>query len=335
MTDKTVRVGCLGAARIAPKALVYPAKALGRIELSAIAARDQRRAQEFSKAHGFQRALQSYEDIIADPSIDLIYIPLPIDAHVEWSIRALEAGKHVLCEKPFAMNIDEARQAVACAEKTGKRLIEAFHYRYHPAFETVMAWIAAGRLGEIQSIDAVFNAGIPDRDGAEIRHQPARGGGAFMDLGCYPLNWALTVADAAPDNIEARATLTPKGVDETMEVSLRFAGGVTARLHSSMALDAPRASSLTVVGSRDTLIFEQLIAPQEGAKIYLKSAPQERVPIDRLSTYVHQMRAVVDAIETGEKLPSEGEHILRQQQALDDIYAAAGLSYLRTSSAET
>ena len=214
-------IGILGAARITQKALIEPAKVIPSTRRIAMAARDRDRAEAYAARHGVEHVFDDYASVIACDEVDLVYNPLPINLHAEWTIKALEAGKHVLCEKPFAMSVEEAREMLAVAEKNGKRLIEAFHYRYHPAFETCLEWLAAGEIGDLRELHATFNVAIKD-NGAEIRHRVETGGGAMMDLGCYPLHWALTVMGAAPTEVSAQATLTPTGVDESLHSHLVF-----------------------------------------------------------------------------------------------------------------
>lgn len=176
----------LGAARITAEALIVPAQNVQSVELHGIAARNPARARAFAGGHSIARTYDNYESLIRSPEIDLVYNALPVSLHAKWTIDALTEGKHVLCEKPFAMNIDEAEAMVAAATQSGARVIEAFHYRYHPAFQTLLRWIANGAIGNVRSIHAYFNVAILD-DGKEIRHRPELGGGAMMDLGCYPL----------------------------------------------------------------------------------------------------------------------------------------------------
>ena len=143
-------IGLLGAARITDKAVIHPVQVTPQCRLTAIAARDRDRAEAYAKQHGIETVLDSYDEVITDPRTDLVYNPLPIHLHAEWTMKALRAGKHVLCEKPFAMNVDEAKAMVDTAAETGRRLIEAFHYRYHPAFETCLTWLAADEIGEVR-----------------------------------------------------------------------------------------------------------------------------------------------------------------------------------------
>jgi predicted dehydrogenase len=325
-----MKFGCLGAANIAPTALVHPSRVVGGVVLQAVAARDPARAESFARRHGFARAEADYAAVVASADVDVIYNALPIDQHARWSIRALEAGKHVLCEKPFAMNSEEARSVLAAARASGRRVIEAFHYRYHPGFMHVLGLIQTGEIGRVTRIDAHFNIGVPDRNGAEIRHLPETGGGAFMDLGCYPLSWALMIADAPTSRIEAEATLTPRGVDETMRATLTFDGGAVAELSASMKLGVPFSARLKVTGETGEIQLVNPITPHFGASLTLRTnAESQSFAVSRLSTYAFQLAAVVRALGTGEELPTEGAAILRQQEALDGVYQAAGLRHLR------
>ena len=328
--NKMVRIGCLGAARITPQALVAPAKARHDVALTAIGARDPQRAAAFAREHGFERAEQSYEALIEAVDIDLIYNALPVNGHAEWSLRALAAGKHVLCEKPLAMSLREAEAMADAASHSGRRLIEAFHYRFHPQFERCLSWVVEGRIGRVTQLRGHFNAPIGDRDGTEIRHFPETGGGSFMDLGCYPLSWCLAVLDREPERVEAEATLTQRGVDETMRARLFFDDGAEAELSSSMALSTTREAQLSIVGELGTIRFDNPLAPQMGSRLTLTKGDTEEVaPEDRSPTYMHQLDAVLRAIRTGEALPTEGISMIRQQRVLDAIYRAAGLGSLR------
>lgn len=328
--NDVLRIGCLGAARIAPTALVNPAKSRGDVRLQCVAARDRARAVAFAYAHGFERVAANYEDVIADPDVDLVYNPLPINLHAEWSIRALEAGKHVLCEKPLAMNLAEAEAMVAAAESSGRRLIEAFHYRYHPMFETYLDWIDGQKIGPLREFDACFSIAVPDRDGEEIRHRPENGGGAFMDLGCYPLSWLLMTRDDDPVSIAASAHMTSRGVDERMDTILTFADGFEARLTASMALNQKRDARLRVAGEAGVIEFDNPLAPQLGASLTLAAGGRtQTVRGDRVTTFFYQLGAVARALDAGERLPTEGDAILRQQRGIDAVYDAAGLAHLR------
>jgi predicted dehydrogenase len=325
-----MRIGCLGAANIAAAALIDPSKVRGGAVLQAIAARDPARARLFAERHGFVRIADDYEALVTAPDIDLVYNALPINLHAEWSIRALEAGKHVLCEKPFAMNSEEAKAVLAAAETSGKRVIEAFHYRYHPGFRQMIDWIQTGKIGSISTIIANFHIGIPFTGSTQIRHMPETGGGAFMDLGCYPLSWALTIMGIAPSRVTAEATLTPRGVDEALRAILVFDGGARAELSACMTVGEPFSANLTVTGSRGEIRFVNPLAPHGGASLSVDTGEHvHTVPLSRISTYTYQLDSVLEALESCEPLPTEGEAVLRQQCTLDAIYEAAGLQHLR------
>ena len=321
-----IGIGLLGAARITERAIVDPVKVLPPCQLTAIAARSQDRAEAYAKRHGVAETFSSYDQVIAAESVDLVYNPLPINLHAAWTIKALQAGKHVLCEKPFAMNADEARVMLTAAEASGKRLIEAFHYRYHPAFETCLAWLAADEIGEIREIHAAFDVEIKD-NGTEIRHRIETGGGAMMDLGCYPLHWALTVMGEAPNDVQATATLTPAGVDETLQAQLSFGSGATAHLTTSMAPGARLRADMKLIGTKGEIEFTIPMSPRIGGR--LRTAKGREAEVSPITTYTWQLAAVVKALQQGTELPTEGEIILRQQAALDAIYEAAGLRHLR------
>ena len=321
-----IGIGILGAARITERALVHPAQVTPQCQLTAIAARDRTRAEAYANKHGVAQVFETYDEVVSADQVDLIYNPLPINLHAEWTIKALQAGKHLLCEKPFAMNADEAKAMVAAAEASGKRLIEAFHYRYHPAFETCLTWLAGDEIGEVREIQATFDVQIKD-NGTEIRHRVETGGGAMMDLGCYPLHWARTVMGEGPSAIEASATLTKSGVDESLSADLTFASGAHARLTTNMAMGTPLRADMKLIGSKGEIEFINPLAPHQGAR--LRTLKGREAEISPISTYTYQLASVLRAIQLGTPLPTEGEMILRQQQALDDIYAAAGLRHLR------
>lgn len=326
---KPLRIGLLGAARISPKAICNPARVVSGVKLQGVAARDRQRANLFAETHGIAEVFDSYESLVESDEIDLIYNPLPINRHAEWTIRALEAGKHVFCEKPFAMNAGEADAMLDAADRAGKRVIEAFHNRYHPAFEQCLAWICEGRIGDIQSLDGVFNVEIRDSD-TEIRHLIETGGGAMMDLGCYPLNWILQIMGTEPDRVEAEAKLTRRGVDETMEATLHFGEGAKASIRTHMGPGTPFEAKLRIVGTKGKIEFENPVQTHiNGALTLTGENGHETVRASPISTYTWQLEALALGLASGAPLPTEGEAIARQQRQLDAIYDAAGLRHLR------
>lgn len=325
-----MNIGCLGAARITPAAIVHPSRVRPGATLISVAARDHDRAKSFAKEHGFARADASYDALIASRDIDLVYNALPINLHAEWTIKALKAGKHVLCEKPFAMNVKEAQDIQAAARASGKRVIEAFHYRYHPSFPQMLAWIDAGEIGMVTSVDATFNIAIDDKDGTEIRHLPETGGGACMDLGCYPISWVLNVLRNRPSHIEAQAALTSRGVDEKMDAVLTYPGAVRATVSASMAKGEGFSAQLRVKGTKGEIVYINPLAPHYGGSLTLTAGAKVLAPrVSRVATYVWQLDTILYALENNLGVPTEGDPVLLQQDVLDGIYAAAGLKHLR------
>ena len=176
-----LRVGILGAAKIAPAALIEPARSMPEVQVAAVAARDLSRAQAYATTNGIPAAYDSYDALLARPDIDAIYNALPPSRHADLTIAALRAGKHVLCEKPFAMNAAEARAMVDAGTQSGRVLMEAFHYRYHPLFGALLDTVRSGQLGRLESIAATFVVPIPARDG-ELRFDAGANEASASDL---------------------------------------------------------------------------------------------------------------------------------------------------------
>ena len=327
--DGTLRFGILGAAKIAPLALLQPARDVPGAVVVAVAARDRARAERFAAKHGIPEVAADYDALLALHEVDVVYNALPTALHAHWTQRALRAGKHVLCEKPFASNAREAEAMWAEAERSGRRLVEAFHWRYHPLAARILEICAGGALGRIERLAASFSA--PIRDRSDIRWNLALGGGASMDLGCYPVHWCRSVMGVEPEVIAAEAREGPPRVDVSMRAELRFPGApggapVAALVSCSMDGDAPFEASLEVTGSDGVLHVRNPLAPQLGHLLELRRGgerQQETVP--GRSTYHHQLEAVVPAIRSGAPLPTGGADAVANLRVLDGIYRAAGL----------
>lgn len=325
---KTLRIGILGAAKIAPIAMIAPANERGDVEVTCIAARDYDRARAFADEHQIRHVARSYEALIARDDVDVVYIALPISLHANWAVEALRVGKHVLCEKPFAMNAAEAEQAIDAAGPDA-RLMEALHYWFHPAFQELLSLSKAGEVGTIQSVEAVFQTQILDE--SDIRYNPTLGGGAMMDLGCYPLHQICSVlGDHSPEVVSAKAELAASGVDVAMEARLAFANGIEASLSCSMTPSVFFNGFVRVTGDNGQIELFNPIAPQFGARFTVTKGDQtEERPVTARTSYAYQLDALADALFTTTAFPMEGEAILAQQKSLDAIYASAGLSALR------
>jgi predicted dehydrogenase len=319
-----LRIGILGAAGIAPQAIIRPASRRDDVEIAAVASRSRRSADAYGGEHGIPVTYGSYEALLADDSIDLVYNALPPSEHARWSIAALESGKHVLCEKPVAMNGPQAEAMAAVAARTGKRLIEAFHDRYHPLHDYLRHLRASEQLGEIVSIDASFTAPLPF-DATSIRHDPALGGGALMDLGCYPVHWVRFFTGEEPLVVSASCTLNKLGADETIEASLQFPSGVVARVFSSMAETVPFAAHLVVTGERGRVEVDNPVLPHNGHSVRVTTDGVMRTfTIGGAETYDYQLDAVVGALLDDVALPTEAGDFTANMRVIDAIYEAAG-----------
>src|SRR5690349_8040198 len=233
MTNSPIRIGVLGAAAIVPMALTSPARSVpDDVQIIAVAARDPKRAEKFARRHHIPRVHKTYQDLFDDPEIDAIYNPLPNGLHAEWTIKALRAGKHVLCEKPFASNASEAVDMANAARETGKVLYEAFAYRTHPLTAHMKEVINSGEIGKIQKIEARF--GFLNPNLSNIRYQYDLAGGAQMDAGCYPISMVRFLTGEEPKVVAAKAKLVKPQIDSRMESQLRFPSGAEARITCEM-----------------------------------------------------------------------------------------------------
>ena len=323
-----IRFGVLGAARITPAALVYPAETIDDVELTVVAARDRARAEAFAREHGFVDVADDYAAVIA-ADVDAVYIPLPISVHAEWTLAALAAGKHVLCEKAIASNAEEARALADAAEASGRVLMEAFHYRYHPLFGRIVELLAAGAIGTPERAEARFC--VPHIQEGDIRLDYATGGGALMDLGCYCVHWLRHAAGREPIVRTAHAETGPPEVDIVMDAELEFPSlqgeaPLTARAYCSMNPDEPMAASLTIEGSNGRLDVRNPIAPQMGHRLTVENADGTlEEEVDRTPTYTYQLAAFTAAVRGERTNLTDGEDAVRNMQVIDAIYTAAGM----------
>ena len=321
---KQVRIGILGAARIAPVAVIGPARAHPEVVVAAIAARDKEKAARFARRHTIPRVHASYDALLADPEIDAIYIPLPNGLHGRWTVAALEAGKHVLCEKPFAANAQEARTVAAMARRTGLVVMEAFHYRYHALADRMLAIVGSGELGAIRRIEARMCIPLFWRD---IRWDLDLAGGALMDAGCYAIHLVRTLAGAEPTVVSARARLRSPEVDRLLEAELAFADGRTGSIVTSMFSRRLLSVGARVIGSRATMQVSNPVMPQVWHRLRIDSehgSHTEQVA-RRPSSYGAQLGAFADAILRGTPFPTHVDDAIANMDVIDACYTAAGL----------
>ena len=325
-TTSPVRIGVLGAASIVPMALTGPARAVPEAQVVALAARDPQRAQAFARKHHIPRVHQTYSELLADPEIDAVYNPLPNGLHAEWTIRALQAGKHVLCEKPFASNARQAEEMAKAASGTGLVLSEAFAYRYHPLTRRVKEIMASGELGTVRHIEAQFCFLLPFPK-KNIRFHYELAGGALMDCGCYPVSLIRFLAEAEPKVELARARLFAPQVDQAMSADLAFADGRTAHLACDMRFPGLFRSSLRIRGDAGTLY---VLNPYHPHWFHWLSVRGRRGLYSGLvrgeNVYVLQLRAFIGAIHGEVKLNTDPADAVGNMHVIDAIYEKAGLS---------
>ena len=319
-----LRLGILGAARIAPRAVIYPARQVDGAVVVAVAARDEAKAQSFARRHQIPRVHASYADLITDPAIDAIYNPLPNSHHAEWSIRALEAGKHVLCEKPIAANTGEAIAMADAAERSGNVLTEAFHYRYHPLITRTLSILQSGELGAIRHIETSMC--IPLYRVNDIRWRWDLAGGALMDVGCYTIHLLRTLAGGEPTLAAAHAKLRSPQIDRAVHADFSFASGITGRIHCSLWSSTLLHLGAKVVGEKGELTLRNPFVPQLYHRLTVRTPSGTRHEhFGNVPTYHYQLQAFVQAIRTRSPFPTDMTDAVANMRVIDAIYHAAGL----------
>ena len=329
MTGESVeplRIGVLGAARIGELAIVGPARTTGD-RLVAVAARDRSRAEAFAERYGVERALPSYADVVGDPEVEVVYNPLANAWHGPWNLAAIQAGKHVLTEKPFASNADEAREVRDAAAKAGVVVFEGFHYLHHPVTRRLHDLLDSGELGELRQVEVETTIPAPAED--DPRWDLNLAGGALMDLGCYSLHAHRMLArwaGGAPGLVAAHGeqrTAKP-GIDEWLTADLEFPGGATGRAHCNMA-GPERRMTYRVVGSRGEATAARYVEPHIDDRVLIRTATGERVErLGQRSSYTYQLEAVWASLRRGASFPVATDDAVETMQLIEVCYRAAG-----------
>jgi predicted dehydrogenase len=324
MSTTPVRFGILGAARIAPAALIRPARKNAEAVVELVAARDRQRADAYAERRGIPRVAERYEAVVTDPGIDAVYIPLPNSLHAEWTLAALAAGKHVLCEKPFTSNAKEAATVTEAARRSGLVVAEAFHYRYHPLARRMEEIVRSGELGPLRHIEAWLCAPIPQK--SDIRYQGHLAGGAMMDMGCYVVNLARLLGGEEPVVRSATAKLHAPDVDRAMSAQLLFPSGHTGAVHCSMWSSWVLRAAARVVGEDAEMRVFNPIGPQYVSWLTVRSGGTRRIEFPtRRPTYAYQLDAFCDAVLRGQPVLTTPEDAVANMQVLDAVYRAAGM----------
>ncbi len=297
MANKVLNWGLLSTARI-NNALIPPLRASKRNRLLAVASRTQESAEQYAREKKISRAHGSYESLLADPEIDVIYNPLPNHLHAEWTIKAVEAGKHVLCEKPLALNVEEVDAMQAAASKHGRVVMEAFMYRHHPQTLKVQEIVKSGSLGTLKLLRGSFSFFLSrERD---VRLDPAMGGGSIWDIGCYPISYARTVIGKNPLEVFGWQVTGPTGIDETFVGQMRFDHDIYAQFDCSFVI--PFHAFMEIIGSDGTLNIPKPFQPYENEKIYLTHGDEtETIKIKGQELYIGEVENIADAILLGKE----------------------------------
>jgi predicted dehydrogenase len=316
MSD-TVRWGFLSTANINAKVLAGAAQS-DRVDVVAVASRETSRAAAYARDQGIERAHGSYEALLEDAEVDAVYISLPNSMHVEWSIRALEAGKHVLCEKPLSRHPDEVEQAFDAANQADRFLMEAFMYRHNPQTKRLQALVEEGAIGRLRLIRAVFS--FPLTDSPDVRLDPALEGGGLMDVGCYCVSGARLLG-GEPVQVYGEQVAAPTGVDEVFTGTLRFEEDVLAEFDCGLVL--PMRDELEVIGEEGSVFLDDPWHCHKPVLELRTDRRTEEITLEAQDSYRLELENLSDAIR-GRAQPLLGrDDALGQARAIEALYRAA------------
>jgi predicted dehydrogenase len=319
--SEVLRIGVLGASRIAENAIVGPARELGH-RLVAVAARDPQRAAHFADRHGVERVVATYEDVVNDPEVDVVYNPLANALHAPWNLAAIAAGKPVLTEKPFARNHIEARQVADAATAAGITVLEGFHYLFHPVMQRALQLASDGTLGDLVHVEV--RMAMPEPAEGDPRWSVEMAGGALMDLGCYGLHLMRRLGN--PKVVRAHAEERSPGIDARCDVELAFPGGATGLSANSMVAE-DRTFSAHIVGTKGDVLVHDFIRPHLDDRITIRTASSTTVEhLGIRATYTYQLEAFAAHVLEGAPLPIDTADAVQNMAMVDSAYRAAGLA---------
>ena len=312
---KIMRWGLLSTARI-NQTLMPAIRSAQDSQLLGVASRDLERVRAYAAEWNIPRAYGSYEEMLADPDIDIVYNPLPNHLHAEWSIRAARAGKHVLCEKPLALSTEEVDAVIQAARENKVVIAEAFIYRHHPLTHKVVQLVRDGKIGDVRHMYGMFTFNLERPK--DIRWLPEYGGGSLWDVGCYPVSYIRMLMGARPVEVQGWADLTPSGVDLSFTGSLRFSGGATAQMFSSFGV--PYAVRMEIHGTTGLLVSDSPFRPS-------KSEPQKLIRGGRSQTVrsplpLHALGEVEDILRAAR---GGAQQSLTLEESRDNVEILAAL----------
>ena len=308
-----VKWGIISTADINRK-VIPGAHASPKVELVAVASRDEARAAEYAKTWEIERSYGSYDALLADPEIEAVYISLPNTLHCEWSIKALEAGKHVLCEKPLSRHVDEVEAAFDAADRTGFLLSEAFMYRHNPQTKRAKELVDGGAIGELRLIRSTFSYSLYDADNIRLRTEVE--GGSLMDVGCYTVSGSRLFG-GEPEKAYGEAWFGPSGTDWVFGGTLRFPGDVIALFDCGTAL--PNRDELEAIGSEGSLVLDDPWHCNAPVIELRRDGKTERIELEPVDSYRLELENLSDVIR------GEGELLLGRADAVGQARALEAL----------
>lgn len=326
--DRKLRWGVFGYARIARESLIPAILRSGSSEFHAIASRDETKLAECrARFPGLAKAYRGYDELLRDPEVDAVYIPLPNALHCEWTVKAAEQGKHVLCEKPLGLNADEVRKMTAACAAHGVTLMEAFMYRYTDRTRQVIGVLRSGVLGEIKYLSSSFRFLLANP--ASIKFKPELGGGSLYDVGCYPVNFAGLVVDeiacapagsVRPETVSAEC-MRVGGIDVIFSAVLKYPSGLLASLNSGF--NAHRRVASEIVGTQGVLEIPDTFGDEAGTLVLTAGSERQEIPVAATDRYLLELEDFTDAVRSG-RAPHFGlAETLRNAEVIDRLLAAA------------
>jgi D-xylose 1-dehydrogenase (NADP+, D-xylono-1,5-lactone-forming) len=312
-----MRLGIISTADINRK-VIPGAHASAKVELVAVASRDQARADAYAAEWEIERAYGSYDALLEDPGVDAVYIPLPNTMHREWSIRSLEAGKHVICEKPFSKRAEDVEAAFDAAERTGLLLTEAFMYRHNPQTARLVELVREGAIGELRVVRSAFSYSLYDAENIRLRTDVE--GGSLMDVGCYCVSGSRLLA-GEPESVVGSAYVGPTGTDWVFTGALRFAGDVLALFDCGTCL--PERDELEAIGTEGSLFLDDPWHCYEPVIELRRDGAIERIELEPVDSYRLELENLVDAIDGTAPLLLGREDALGQARAIEALFRSA------------
>jgi D-xylose 1-dehydrogenase (NADP+, D-xylono-1,5-lactone-forming) len=312
-----MRLGIVSTADINRK-VIPGAQASEKIELVAVASRDEARAEEYARTWGIERAYGSYEAMLEDPDVDAVYISLPNTMHRDWSIRSVEAGKHVICEKPFSKRPEDVEAAFDAADRAGRLLTEAFMYRHNPQTARLTELVRGGAIGELRIVRSAFSYALYDTENIRLRTDVE--GGSLMDVGCYCVSGSRLLA-GEPESVFGQAYIGPSGTDWVFTGAMRFAGDVHALFDCGTSLS--ERDELEAIGTEGSLFLDDPWHCHEPVIELRRGGDVERIELEPIDSYRLELESLADAIADDAPLLLGREDAVGQARAIEALFRSA------------